>query len=471
MNPTDPPATPDLLDRIRAGVETAALNLVHGGLYVATGAPEHEGRYRDGAWCNWTDSYEVRPARYLRPTTEADLRDAVVSAKKVRVVGGGHTFNDSPLCDDVLISLDDYAAVLRVDREARRVRVQGGLRLRDLNKVLEQHGLGMPVLGSTDAQSIAGLVATDLHGTGRDHGFLSEQVRELRVIAHDGSTRDVRRGDPLFHAVLGGLGACGVVAEVELEVVDAFHLEKSTTMMDRAATEADIDALLAANDHVSFYYMGGADEGESFRVHRWRHTSAPTTPHWEKLKTRAELSDFAISAFLPGIAQRVADLDEDAWLSDALAPDQVLVMPGSQGFGRKLFYRHDEIEHGVPFACWRACVAEVLELLRARRFFSVVEVRFTPDTSQGLLGPGVGRRTAYIELATPMSQDTAEVYAAVEDIFREYGGQPHLGKKTNFTAAQMRETFGERFVAFQRTRAEQDPGGKFLNAFTSRVFL
>ncbi|MDP2311298.1 MAG: D-arabinono-1,4-lactone oxidase [Pseudomonadota bacterium] len=457
------------LGRVKDRLETGWLDLVHGGLYVAQGAPDHEGHYRDGVWRNWTDSYGVRPAAYHLPATEADLREIVAKAVKLRVVGGGHTFNDSPLSDDTIISLDDYDSVLRIDPDAGTIRVQAGIRLRDLNRVLRDHGLGLPVLGSTDAQSIAGLVATDLHGTGRDHGFLSEQILALRVIAHDGTVRDVRPGDPLFHAVIGGLGTCGVVAEVELQAVQAFNLEKSTRMMDRAATEDEVDAVLQANDHVSFYYIGGADEGESFRMHCWRHTDAAVTPDWEKIKTRAELADFAISAFLPGIAAALADMDEDAWLSDVLAPDQRLVLPGSHGFGRKLFYRHDEIEFGVPFPAWRACVAEILALLRARSFFSVVEVRFTPDASRALLGPGVGRRTAYIELATPMSQQTDAVYAEAEDILRAYGGQPHLGKKTTFTAGEMRETYGERYVTFARLRGEQDPGGKFLNAFTERV--
>ncbi len=457
------------LGRLKDRVETGWLDLLHGGLYAATGAPDHEGHYRDGVWRNWTDSYAVRPAAYHLPATEAELRAIVAGADKLRVVGGGHTFNDSPLSEHTLVSLDAYDGVLHVDPEARAIRVQAGIRLRDLNRVLREHGLGLPVLGSTDAQSIAGLVATDLHGTGRDHGFLSEQILGLRVIAHDGTARDLRPGDPLFHAVIGGLGTCGVVAEVELQAVPAFNLEKTTQMMDRAATEDELEALLQAYDHVSVYYMGGAAESESFRVHCWRHTDEDVTPGWEKHKTRAELSDFAISAFLPGIALAVADMDEDAWLSDVLAPDQRLIMPGSHGFGRKLFYRHDEIEFGVPFPAWRACVAEVMALLAARDFFSIVEVRFTPDTSRALLGPGVGRRTAYIELATPMSQQTEAVYAEVEDIFRAHGGQPHLGKKTRFTTRQMRETFGERFETFARLRAEQDPGGKFLNPFTARV--
>jgi len=456
------------VDRLGVRLRNKGANVVHGGLFIATGTPQHEGHVKRGVWRNWTADYKIEPAQFRLPRTEDELREIVGQATKLRAVGAGHSFNAAPLSDGTMLSLDDYARVLSLDTEAKVIRVQAGVRLRDLNKVLDEAGLALPVLGSTDAQSIAGLLATDLHGTGRDHGFLSEQIRGLRIVAADGTARTVRPRDPLFHAAIGGIGCCGVVTEVELQLVEGYRLEKITEMVDRKQSEAELEALLAANEHLSFYYVGGADE--AVRVHRWNRTEAPLTKRWARRKLRDELTDFAISAFVPKVAEVLADIDEDAWLSDVLAPDRALVVPGTQGFGRKLFYRHDEIEFGVPFENYLGCLAEVLALLRKRDYFSIVETRFTPNTSVALLGPGVGRRTAYIELATPLSQPRGEIYARVEDILREHGGQPHLGKKTNMSAQHMLETYGERFTQFQAIRAAQDPDGKFLNAFTRQVF-
>lgn len=459
-----------LFKRLGERVGNKALDLVHGTLFAATGKPDHEGHYRNGTWRNWTGHYDAEPIMFVHPRSEAELCEVVAQARKLRVVGGGHSFNDSPLCWDRMISLDAYDRIIEVDAVAKTVRVQAGIRLRDLNRALWNSGLGLPVLGSTDAQSVAGLVSTDLHGTGRDHGFLSEQIRSLRIIAADGVAKTVCAGDPLFHAAIGGVGTCGVVAEVELQLVDSFRLEKRTAMVDRYETEDAIDGALADNQHVSFYYIGGAKQSEAIRMHRWNHTDAELTPDWEKLEAQFELSDFAISAYASGFARSIADIDEDADLSNALAPDRLMVMPGSRGFGRRLFYRHDEIEFGVPFERYRECVGKIVALLEGDGCFSIIEVRFTPDRSQALLGPGVGRRTAYIELATPYSQDHERIYAVTEEILRDYGGQPHLGKKTNVTARDMLEIYGERFARFQAVRAAQDPNGKFLNPFCERVF-
>lgn len=453
-----------------ARLSTLGFDLRHTGLFLATGKPDHEGHYEGGVWRNWTRNYEARPASFQRPDSAAALGAAVAAAERVRVVGGGHSFNDSPLCAQTMLSLDALDRLLWLSGSEAVARVQGGLRLRDLNRVLEDAGFALPVLGSTDAQSIAGLVSTDLHGTGRDHGFLSEQATALSVVDAEGQAREVRPGDPLFHAAFGALGTVGVVSEVEIKLVPAFNLEKRTAMSDFKGVIQGLDQLLADNDHLSLYLVAGHGDQEALRVHTWNRTQEAPPADWERRKVVAELRDQSIAAFAHGLGTLLTSIDEDSLLSDALAPDDALIMPSGRAFGRKLFYRHDEIEYGVPYALWRDCLGEILALLAARRYFSLIEVRFTPDHSRALLGPGVGRRTAYIELATPLGQPRDEVYAAVEAIFHRYQGQPHLGKKTSVDAAAMLERYGQRFVDFQAVRRAQDPKGKFLNPFTQRVF-
>ncbi|HVH98411.1 MAG TPA: D-arabinono-1,4-lactone oxidase [Enhygromyxa sp.] len=458
-------------DRLGDRMRTKVFDVVHGGLYIATGDSEHEGRERDGEWRNWSADLVVRPQHFLYPASEEELSEMVSKAERlVRVVGGGHSFNAGAWSDDTMISLDDYDRILELNVAAKTVRVQAGIRLRDLCEALWDAKLGFPLLGSTDTQSVGGVIASDLHGSGRDHGFMSEQLLSLRVVAADGTARTVERGDPLFHAAIGGIGCCGVVTEAEFALVDAYHIAMASTMVDRKQTEADLDALLQAHEHLSFYYVSGSDQGEAIRMHTWNRSTAPISEHWEQHKLRSELADFAVSAFFPNVAELLADVDEDAWLSNVLLPDHGLVMPCSRGFGRQLFYRHDEIEFGVPFERHRECLEEVLALLKQRNFFSVIELRFTPDQSQALLGPGVGRRTAFIELATPLAQQRGEIYALVETILRRHGGQPHLGKKTNMIAQDMFETYGERFSQFQEIRGQQDPNGKFLNPFCRQLF-
>lgn len=461
-----------LIDRLKRTARTWAINTGNTAVYLLSGGRQtrHEGRYDPsrGTWTNWSRTFEAQPQRFAMPETEEEICALVRESSKVRVVASGHSFNASPLTSGTMISLDHYNRILSVDLTTRVVHVQAGARLRDLNEHLQALGLAFPVLGSTNAQSVGGLVATDLHGTGRDHGFLSEQILSLRIVDAAGVARTFRRGSDVFHAAIGGLGTCGLVIAVELQCVPGFNLEKSLQIVPRRWVRDNIDQILAGNDHVSFYYAGGVDVA-NVRMNLWNRTEKPASRWLGARKMTYELLDMLISGYLLGVSRLLDMANAFATLGllffKATMHGRITVYPSAPGFARKLYYHHDEIEYGVPYETHQACLDEILAMLRRRRFLSIVEVRFTPDTSSALLGPGVGRRTCFIELAPSLSLDSAEVFAEAEAIFARYRGQPHLGKKTTLTSADMAELYQARWQTFCEARRQQDPGGKFLNDF------
>lgn len=433
----------------------------------------HEGRYSGGRWRNWDRMFSARPRHYLEPETEEEICRAVREARTLRVVGGGHSFNGSPLSDETMLSLDRYNRLLSVDDARRVVRVQAGIRLRDLSDKMEGLGLAFPAGGSTNAQSLGGLVATDVHGTGRDHAFLSEQILSLRIVDSRGAAHTVRPGNELFHAAIGGSGLVGVVTEIELQCVPLYNLEKSIRIVEIADTERNIGKILAEHDHVSFYYLGGIHT-KTCRMNLWDNTRRPVSALLEPKKMFQELVDMGFSGFVLGLARSLHKLDVTAALGfklmKAMMDGHILVHPATSGFARRLYYHHDELEYGVPFEHYLDCLHEVQAYLLAKDFFTLIEVRFSPDTSKALLGPGVGRRTCYIELAPSLTSDPSQVFADVEQIFWKYGGRLHFGKATRAGAAELRETYGDRFDRFDRVRRTQDPEGKFMNAFAARLF-
>lgn len=451
------------------------INLVNSVVYLVSLGTRtlHEGRYSGGTWVNWNRAFSARPRRFLEPETEEELCRIVRESGKVRVVGAGHNFNEAPLSDDTMVSLDRMNRVLAFDGERNVVRVQAGIRLRDLGEQMEKLRIALPVAGSTNAQSLGGLVATDVHGSGRDHGFLSEQLLSLRIVDGRGEARTVRRGDELFHAAIGGSGLCGVVTELEIQCVPLYQLAKSIRIVDIAETERDIERILAEHDHVSFYYLGGVHT-RFCRMNLWDETRDPVSPLLRPKKVWQELVDMGFSGFLLGLARSVHELDLVAaagfrvikWTMDG----HVLVHPATSGFARRLFYHHDELEFGVPFERWTDCLHEVQGYLLDHDIYCLLEIRFTPDRSAALLGPGVGRRTCYIELAPSLTIDPTQLFADVERIFWKYGGQLHLGKATRAGRAELERMYSERLRRFDAVRAAQDPEGKFGNAFTARLF-
>ena len=60
---------------------------------------------------------------------------------------------------------------------------RGGTRVRDVVALLLEEGLAFRALPSHDAQTIAGNLSTDVHGTGREWGFVNESVVGLKHYA------------------------------------------------------------------------------------------------------------------------------------------------------------------------------------------------------------------------------------------------------------------------------------------------
>ena len=53
----------------------------------------------------------------------------------------------------------------------------------------------------------------------------------------------------------------------------------------------------------------------------------------------------------------------------------------------------------------------------------------------------------------------------------EIGARPHLGKYTQeVDATYLAQLYGQNFKWFKILAAEHDPQGKFVNAFTGRLF-
>jgi hypothetical protein len=139
------------------------------------------------------------------------------------------------------------------DRGKKQIAVKGGTRVRDVVELLFNEGLAFSALPSHDAQSIAGVLSTDVHGTGRDWGFVSQSVVRLKLIDGNGETHECEPSDDLFRAAIGGIGAVGIRAEVAIQGVDRFNVEQKVETADIAFVESNIGRLLDENDHFSLY--------------------------------------------------------------------------------------------------------------------------------------------------------------------------------------------------------------------------
>ena len=103
--------------------------------------------------------------------------------------------------------------------------------------------------------------------------------------------------------------------------------------------------------------------------------------------------------------------------------------------------------------------------------YTLLEVRFTPEHDRTLIGAGRGRRSTWIDLVCNDSHGFEKYYAEAQELIKEIGARPHLGKFCeDFNKADMEKLHGENFNRFLELVEEHDPDGRFANDFTRRLF-
>ena len=153
-----------------------------------------------------------------------------------------------------------------------------------------------------------------------------------------------------------------------------------------------------------------------------------------------------------------------------------LVMESNKGFNRTIYHLHQELEFTVPYEdTWEMCerFLKLYEEMYSKEMpYALLEVRFTPAGHyQTLIGAGRERRSTWIDLICNDSHGFEKFYAAAEDILKEVGARPHLGKFCqSLDKNHLQKVHGEHFERFLKLMHKHDPENKFSNRFTQRMF-
>jgi L-gulonolactone oxidase len=389
-------------------------------------------------------------------------------------VGAGHSFTDTACTNGVMLSLDDHASVLDVDRATGRVTVEAGIRLHALNRALDALELALPNLGDIDKQSIAGAISTSTHGTGARFQSIAAAVVGFRLVLADGSVLECGDHLPIGsdgHLVwrLGrvGLGALGVLSTVTLQCVPAFRLHA----VERAT---GVDKLLAALDE----HVDGTDHFEfnwiphtpiALTKHTNRTTEPPTDGEW-----RRRVEQEVVENGLLGLANRLGRRAPGAVPRLArLIPDTgetVYVAQSHEVFCSPRRVRFVESEWAIPRGALLSAFADLRRLVDERLAHPIgfpVEVRFLAADDVAL-STATARETAYVACHVYQGTPHEAYFAGVEDIMSAHEGRPHWGKLHRRNADELRPHYPE-FDDFVALRDRLDPEGRFHNAYLDRV--
>lgn len=203
---------------------------------------------------NWAGNIAFSARTVLRPRSLTELQQAVRSAKKVRVLGSGHSFNTIADTDDTLIVLSDLPRRIEIDGATGTVTIDGGATYSDVAPVLNRAGFALRNVASLPNITIAGAVVTATHGSGDGNQNLAAAISGLKLVTASGEVASFSRADADFDGVVVGLGALGVICEMTLDIVPSFDIRQNVYLgLPVTAAIDNLSALMARAYSVSLF--------------------------------------------------------------------------------------------------------------------------------------------------------------------------------------------------------------------------
>jgi FAD/FMN-containing dehydrogenase len=179
---------------------------------------------------NVTGLYPVKVARVVAPTsTEEVAREVRSWPGKVAIGGGRYSMGGQVAIRGGLhLDMRGMNQLVKLDADAKVVRIQAGMRWRDLQDVLDPLGLAVHTMQSYANFTAGGTVSVNGHGRYVGNGPIGNSVRALQLVLADGSVKEVSRAEnyELFRAAIGGYGAMAVITEVELDLAVNTRMER-----------------------------------------------------------------------------------------------------------------------------------------------------------------------------------------------------------------------------------------------------
>jgi FAD/FMN-containing dehydrogenase len=428
-------------------------------------------RDRSRRFVNWSRTESSRPSAWRLPTTEREVVDVVTAAaaagKTVRVVGAGHSWSRIAAPEGVAVSLEALTAPVEVDVARAVVTVPAGMRLRDVSAALLRSGLALPVVGSIQAQTVAGAIATGTHGSSLTHGNLSSLVTAVRVVTGTGEVLDVGPDDERLDGLRVHLGALGVLTQVTLRVQPAGRLHQSVEQVPVGDVPDALADIAASAEYVKVWWLAHARHAQVIRYTRTedpvtRRPSAATS-RWvdEQVMHRFVFPGLvAVQHRRPAVTARVNERLSRIYLGAASQ-----VGEGALMLNTPMPMRHRETEAAVPLATAPEAVRRVLGLFRAGRpaVSFPLEIRFVRG-DRAWVSPAYGGDTCQIGAYSTDGPDCSAYFDAFWQEMRALGGRPHWGKELDHPLDGLGPLYPEmdRFLAL---RDELDPGRVFGSVF------
>lgn len=445
---------------------------------------------------NYNQNVAIRNTGVVKPASLAALQQEIRSADKIRVIGRGHSFNETLQSDGKHIDMRSLNRS-EVSPDKKTVWVEAGAIMQDLKARLAGEGLSLNTAPMHQGVTVGGGLAMASHGTGMSASSFSDEVLEMEVLDANGTLHRITDPEELKVA-RAGLGVSGVVYRVKLglrpdapmvfdqKAVDPATLRKTFTQQARQHERLD-----------AFYFPGDVRDGTpNGALLRTFDTATPQNSAGVKPMNKVKnfvqehvlgtvVADKMLATGVK-IAQHTGKLGD--WVNDTISKisvkgqgDQRFTLPTSEA--AHYFPGHVAVvtmEYSMPLENAEQVWDAIDQTIKDTGYVPEMAFYFRcmKGSDKTLLNPSGGRDSVIMESyqfhskygddpskMSPAQREemlkSAAFMQALEKKLVALGGRSHPGKifhvdqKSLYPPGTM-----EKFEAF---RTKMDPGGKFLN--------
>jgi xylitol oxidase len=205
---------------------------------------------------NWAGNITYSTGNVQYPKSVAEVQQLVKKHAKIKTLGTRHCFNTIADSKYDLLSTRDLNKVVSLDRKAKTVTVEGGIKYGELAPYLHTQGFALANLASLPHISVGGSITTATHGSGVKNGNLSSAVSGLEVVIADGSVINFAKHTDAekLNAITVGLGAIGIITKVTLDIIPTFMMRQRVfTNMPLAQVKQHFEKIVTAGYSVSLF--------------------------------------------------------------------------------------------------------------------------------------------------------------------------------------------------------------------------
>ncbi len=225
------------------------------GLGIASHEPaagEPERRVRDV-----TELVAIDVQRVVQPRDIDELQAVVARHDGPISIGGGRFSMGGQIATDQTLFLDTRTMddVVDLDVPNKTIRVESGITWRKIQEAIDPHDLSVSIMQSYANFTVGGSLSVNSHGRYVNAGPLVQSVRSIELVLADGSRvmADRQRNSELFWGAVGGYGALGVIAHVELDLADNVAVERTVDRMPAEDFHGWFGEHIEGSDEVVFF--------------------------------------------------------------------------------------------------------------------------------------------------------------------------------------------------------------------------